>query len=47
MLAVAYGCDLDLVDFILANGVPPLETDTENGSVNLLPRVNWLTYEDL
>ncbi|KAK7469254.1 hypothetical protein VKT23_003740 [Stygiomarasmius scandens] len=31
MLAVAYGCDLDLVDFILANGVPPLETDTENG----------------
>ncbi|THU93789.1 ankyrin [Dendrothele bispora CBS 962.96] len=31
MLAIAYECSQDMIDFILANGVSPVETDNENG----------------
>ncbi|THU85257.1 ankyrin, partial [Dendrothele bispora CBS 962.96] len=31
MLAIVYECSRDMIDFILANGVSPVETDNENG----------------
>lgn len=33
MLAVDRGCDTTLVDFLIANGVSPVETDTPRGYV--------------